>query len=348
MTASSADPSPLLNALETLFQVPCEYWSPDTSAAVAEQLLGCSTATLDELTAHGLPHRILDGETWYDQCDLFNLALYSGSGATPPEMSFRFALRWMSSPLDDLLVRRSWSFRADISCPQPDTCRGNAESTFAVPIPELYGGSIAVEPNEGASPVVDSDGLLHSVTDDGALSLQASLRLGGDHAAILSPEIREIYSAFLGSGPRWVKLPPALHIEVDLLEAHGVATCVSASLYLERELRRAGLNVRTRRGWVLGMLDLVHAWVEVLDSDGTVRVIDPIFGLFSAMLPNANPLLSDPNISIRSNRVLPTGRSAAQPIARHRCGGAESAPKTRLRIAPVPLPEAQSPNGVPI
>lgn len=348
MTASSVNPSPLLGALDTLFPVPGEYWSPDTPAAVAEQLLDCSTATLDELTAQGLPHLRLDGETLYDQCDLFNLALYSGSAATPPEMSFRFALRWMSSPLDDLLVRRAWSFHADISCPGPNACMGNAESTFAMPIPELYGGSLVVEPNDGTPPVIDSDGLLHSLTDDGALSVQASLTLGGDQAAIQSPEIREIYSDFLGSRPRWVKLPPALHIEVDLLNAHGVATCVSASLYLERELQRAGFNVRTRRGWVLGMLDLVHAWVEVLDSDGTVRVIDPIFGLFSAILPNANPWLSDPNTSIRSNRLLPTQRSAAQPIALHRCGGEESTPKTSLRIAPVPGPEAQPPSGMPI
>jgi len=347
MTASSKDQSPLLNALEDLFPVPAEHWVPDTAAAVAEQLLGCDTATLDELTAHGLPHRILDGEIRYDQCDLFNLALYSGSGATPPEMSFRFALRWMSSPLDDLLARRNWTFRADLSCAYPESCGGIPGSALAVPIPELYGGSFVMGPGDGSQPVADSDGLLQGFASDGSLSLHASLTLGGDLTALQSPVIREIYSDFLDRHPHWVKLPTPVHVEVDLLDAHGVATCVSASLYLERELQRAGLEARTRRGWVLGMLDLVHAWVEVFDSDGTVRVIDPIFGLFSAMLPNANPVLSDPTLSIRSNRILPTQRTAGQPVALHRCNGVETTPNTRLRITPVTAREAQSPTGVP-
>jgi hypothetical protein len=90
------------------------------------------------------------------------------------------------------------------------------------------------------------------------------------------------------------------------------------------------------------MLDLVHAWVEVQDDDGEVKVIDPIFALFSSMVGSANPILRDPRISVRTNRLLPTARRAHEPLEQHCCGGRDATFTKRTTILPAGYVRASS------
>jgi hypothetical protein len=75
----------------------------------------------------------------------------------------------------------------------------------------------------------------------------------------------------------------------------------------------------TRIGWVIGMLDLVHAWVEVVDADGVSKVVDPIFTLFAGTIPNANPDLLSTTHTMRTNRLIPTALRVGDRVATHPC-----------------------------
>ncbi|MFC9434857.1 hypothetical protein [Nocardia sp. NPDC057030] len=319
----------LFDTLAGFFPIPAALRRADTDPVAARQLLGCDEDTLAELVRRGLPATRDGARLRFDQRDLFNLALHTGSGRTPPELAFRYALRWMSLPTDELTRARTWTFTADVDCRAPRYCDGDPGSALAVPAPQLYGGEIRLPGHIEA----DAAGRLRSSGQ--TLRLQAEIRVAGEFTEIRSARVREIYAGFLARSLRWSKLPAAIQAEVDTLLPRGIATCVTASLYLERQCQAAGLTARTRRGWVLGMLDLVHAWVEVVDTDGTIKILDPIFGLFSSMLPDSNPLLDRPDISARTNRLLPTALSAAQPLATHGCRGTVSEPSVEAVILPV-------------
>lgn len=283
------------------FVIPAAYRTPDTDFTAAGQMLGMSH---DELVDTGLP--VTDGR--FDSRDLFNLGLHSGTGRTVPEQAFAFALRWMRSGTDALLATRRYSFELSVSC----DC--GAPSTLARPAP--YDGTVDYR--------AESD-----------TGFAATVETVGVRAPVRSPEVREIMREFFSREPRWVKLPDALREDESLLVSHGVASCESASRYLARQCVAAGVEATTRIGWVAGMLDLVHAWVEVVDTDGETKVLDPIFGMFAALIPGANPALTDPAVSLRTNRLIPTTMSVGGRVLTHPCAAA------RLSTKILPAKEAR-------
>lgn len=282
-----------------MYLIPAEHHVPDTDRATAAQLLGCDEPALDALVRNGLTVR----EDRFDSRDLFNLALHSGTGRTVPEQAFAFSLRWMRGSADALLAPRTLSFALTANC----TC---ADVELAVPRSDLYGGAVT-----------------ELVT---TTKVTATLRTEGRAVPLRSPALRELVEEFAGLGVRWVKLPEALSADESLVASQRVATCESASRWLARRFRDAGYAATTRIGWVLGMLDLVHAWVEVTDDDGETKVVDPVFSLFAGTVPGANPLLTDPSVALRTNRLVPTAFEVGGRVARHDC----DVPAT-VRINPV-------------
>lgn len=282
-----------------IYLIPAEYHVPDTDRATAAQLLGCDDPALDALVRDGLTVR----EDRFDSRDLFNLALHSGTGRTVPEQAFAFSLRWMRGSADALLAPRTLSFTLKANCACPDV-------ELAIPRPDLYGGTVAE--------VV------------AATTVTATIRTEGRAVPLRSPVLRGLVEEFAALGVRWVKLPDALREDESLVTTHRVATCESASRYLARRCQEAGYAATTRIGWVVGMLDLVHAWVEVTDDDGETKVVDPIFALFATTVPDANPLLTDPAVALRTNRLVPTASPVGGRVARHGC----DVPVT-VRINPV-------------
>jgi len=148
-----------------------------------------------------------------------------------------------------------------------------------------------------------------------------------------STAARAAMREFAGAGLRWVKLPPVLGADVQLMLAQRIASCASASQHIAGLCRRAGLPATTRSGWIAG-LEMTHAWVEIVDEDGLTKVLDPIVALFAAMVPQANPVLSDPELGVRTNRLIPSGYPAVEPLARHTCGGAAACADVTTRIVP--------------
>jgi hypothetical protein len=271
-------------SLDRMFLIPPEHHVGDTDRATAAQILGCTGDALDSLVHSGLTV----SRDRFDSRDLFNLGLHSGTGRSVPEQAFAFTLRWMRARTEDLLAPRTSRFSLALSC----DC---TSATFAEP-------TCAV-----AEPVTT------------ATRLTTVIHTAGSMTALRSRALRELVREFAGLGVRWVKLPDALREDEDLLLSHRVATCESASRYLARRCREAGLPAVTRIGWVIGMLDLVHAWVEVTDDDGVNKVVDPIFGLFATTIPGANPLLTDPTVALRTNRLVPTDLPVGGRVALHGC-----------------------------
>ncbi|MEJ2856442.1 MULTISPECIES: hypothetical protein [unclassified Saccharothrix] len=286
----------------TAFAIPLAHRQDDTSRAAAIEMLGGADA-LDALVRGGLP---VGPDDRFDSRDLFNFALRSGGGRTVPEQAFAFALRWMRSPAEALLEPRTSRFSLSLTC----SCDPVA---LARPRTEPYGGSVSgLTSDEDLVPTRD---------------LTATVRTVGSLVPLRSEILRDEVEAFANLGVRWVKLPDTLREDVDLVTAQRVATCESASLYLARRFRDAGYLADTRIGWVLGMLDLVHAWVEVVDDDGVTKVVDPIFALLADLVPGANPLLTDPAVALRTNRLVPTGLTVGGRVAVHACA---AAPRTKI------------------
>ncbi|TDV42266.1 hypothetical protein [Actinophytocola oryzae] len=265
------------------FLIPPEYHVADTPRAEAARILDCTEEALDAFVSGGLTV----SDDLFDSRDLFNLGLHSGSGRTLPEQAFAYALRWMRSPTPSLLAPRTSRFSVRLSC----AC---ASAAFAPPC----------------------DATDVEVT---ATSLTATIRTRGELSPLRSPDLVSLVGDFTALGLRWVKLPDALRHDEDVLLTHRVASCDSASSYLARRCLEAGFAARTRRGWVIGMLDLVHAWVEVTDSDGVTKVIDPIFALLATSVTDANPVLTDPSLSLRTNRLVPTDSRVGEHVAEHDC-----------------------------
>lgn len=280
------------------FLIPREHHVADTPRAEAAKILDCTEEALDAFILSGLTER--DGR--FDSRDLFNLGLHSGTGRTLPEQAFAYALRWMRSPTADLLAPRTSRLSVSLSCSCPS-------AVFASP----------------------RDARDVEVTDT---SLTATIETSGALVPLRSPALRALVEEFAGLGLRWMKLPEALREDEDLVLSHRVASCDSASRYLVRRCRSAGLPATTRIGWVIGMLDLVHAWVEVTDEDGVTKVIDPIFALFATTLPDANPVLTDPTVSLRTNRLVPTDRSVGEHVAHHGCAAPATVKIAQLKEKP--------------
>ena len=112
----------------------------------------------------------------------------------------------------------------------------------------------------------------------------------------------------------------------------GVAPCISASLFLQREFQHAGYVALTRRGWLLGMLDLAHSWTEGVDDDGLRKVVDPTFTRLAEHADRPHPDLARAVIGTRVNRVLPAAIAADGEMVAHACHGRACMPVRRTVI----------------
>ncbi|MBQ1074954.1 hypothetical protein KBX06_17540 [Micromonospora sp. C31] len=324
----------LCRGLDTLFAVPPEHRLADMDRVTARQVLGCDDHTLSTLLDRGLPASGDTGDERFDSRDLFNLGLYSGTGTTVPEQAFAYSLRWMRASTEELLAPRASRFALRVAC-AAEACGPEPTSTLALPRPERCGGAVhdlAVEP-AGGTVRPGGDTVTRTASE---LAVTATVHTRGELAELRSPQLRAIAAEFAAMDLRWVKLPDALRDDVDLVTTHGVASCDSASRYLAQLCRRAGIPAVTRIGWVVGMLDLVHAWVEVEDDDGATKVVDPVFALFSGTVRDTNPLLRDPAVALRTNRLVPTGLSTGGAVAEHRCAGETTAARVTTKILPAP------------
>ncbi|KAB2342448.1 hypothetical protein [Actinomadura rudentiformis] len=319
-----------LGALARLFTIPAEYREEIVSREGALEMLRCGDGVLDALIAAGLPCGGPAGAELFDRYDLFNLSLASGSGASVPERSIEFALRWMNGEPDSWFQPLEWRFSVELECPRPEGCGDDPVWRLAMPRPEEFGGEVLMLETSPDDAERGPDWI--TARGSTGLGVRGRLRTRGRPGTLRSPVIRRIVEDFMAAGRRWARMPEALQCEDERVLAHGVAPCISASLHLERLFRAAGFESVTRRGWILGMLDLAHAWVEVVDEDGVRKPIDPIFVLLSGYARSPHPRFAETCRGSRLNRLLPTGLPAGSLLAYHGCGGDEHVPTRRTVI----------------
>ncbi|MER7751444.1 hypothetical protein [Kitasatospora sp. NPDC097643] len=324
-------------ALEKVYLVPEEYRTGYFDRAAALDLLRCGEEVLDRLVAAGLPSTGEPGDERYDRYDLFNLALASGSAESVPEKAIAYALRWMNQGPESWTAELGWSFAITVECPTGE-CGEQSSLSHARMLPEAVGGEVH---RWDVSPAAARQGEDGRLTLDGAgpLHFEAELSTRGRLMPLRSPVLRGIVDDFMSAGYRWVRVPERLQWDHPRLLAAGVAPCISASLFLAEEFTRAGYQAFARRGWLLGILDLAHSWVEVVDDDGVVKPVDPIAAWLSEYADRPHPELAKAAIGSWLNRQLPAALPADGLMATHSCRGRAVEPRrtTVIRRSSTPV-----------
>ncbi|MFP8961048.1 hypothetical protein ACLIYP_10895 [Streptomyces nanhaiensis] len=322
-----------LESLRNLLVIPPELRDEWMDRAGALELLQCGPEILDELLRNGLPHGGEPGAERFDRFDLVNLALYSGSGTSVPEKTMRYALRWMHADPRTLFRPQRWDYSVALSPPAADAEADPArmEWNLATPHPERHGGwteSLTVGP-EGAV-LGEKD-----ITARGTTGLTASgvLVTSGEHREIRSRQLRDIVTSFGPDRFRWGRMPEELQWRKDVVLSQGYAPCISVCLELAERCRAAGFEARTRRGWIMGMLDLAHSWLEVVDEDGLIKTVDPAFVILADHHAEAaHPKIADAFTGSLLNRLLPTEHHADEPVNGYRRDGRFGHPRHQTDI----------------
>lgn len=316
-------------SLAVLFAVPAPHRVENIDRTQALEMLRCGPELLDELVRAGLPAAVRPDGIFFDRHDLINLALHSGTGRSMPERAVRYALRWMGESPDSWTTPLHWTFDIELHCDRAGGCSAGSRFVHTRLLPERNGGAIEQWECDRPLPPGEEDLVLGG---PGPVRFAGRLRTQGRLMELRSPVLRRITQEFLDAGYRWARLPKVVQADYEAVMAAGVAPCVTASLFLEREYRAAGYPAVSRSGWILGMLDLAHAWVEVVDDDGISKCVDVVFDRLSRHAERAHPDLARASLGSRVNRVLPTGATAGQPHTRHECHGRVSAGEVRTVI----------------
>jgi hypothetical protein len=318
-----------LAALSRLYPVPAGYRSPLLSVTEAADVLRCGTEAFTELLAAGLPCDEGPDGPLFDRDDLTNLALDAGTGESRPERAVRYALRWMREDPRGWATPLSWSFSVTMAAPAGSPAGSPESWSHTRFLPELGGGLIE---DWQSTPGVRITPAHFEFDGPGPVSFSGHIKTAGKVQELVSPTLRKLTSEFLGQRYRWVRLPEACQHDYEPLLARGVAPCVAASTFLAKEFRAAGYDARTRGGWILGMLDLAHSWVEVVDDDGVVKPVDAVLERLSGLADSPHPDLADACLGSRINRMLPAAMPAGAPESRHHTAGTSRPAITRTVI----------------
>ncbi|MBM7075407.1 hypothetical protein [Micromonospora humida] len=308
-----------LAALRRITLVPPAHREATVDRAGALGLLRCPAETLDLLVEAGLPVTGEGDERRFCHYDLINLGLYSGSGNSLPEIGWEFAFRFSLKPAATWTEPRSWRMTATLRCPDGG-CGTDPGWLLHRPVPELTGGA-ASGWTSAAGPVTVTDDEVRLPAVPDLVTVDLDLVTAGRADRIVSPRLARLFADIRHGGPRFQMLPSSWQVDPDDTLANGVVNCVSASLYLERECRAMGYEAYARRGWLIGMMDLDHAWLEVRDDDGRIKAVDPVMALLARLLPGDRTAFEEFCIGSSLNRVLPCACRAEGPMAVHHCGG---------------------------
>jgi hypothetical protein len=303
-----------LAALGRLYPVPVAYRVPLLGVNEAMDMLRCGTEAFSELLAVGLPHDEGPDGPLFDRNDLINLALDAGTGESRPERAVRYALRWMREDPFGWETPLRWAFSIEMAAPTGAPSGSPQSWSHTRFLPELGGGLIEDWESTAGVRITPT----HFEFDGpGPVTFSGHLRTAGKVQELVSPTLRKITSEFLDQGYRWVRLPEACQHDYEPILASGVAPCVAAATYLEKEFRAAGYVANTRGGWILGMLDLAHSWIEVIDDDGVVKPVDAVLERLSGLAESPHPDLAGACLGSRINRMLPAAMPAGMPESLH-------------------------------
>jgi hypothetical protein len=283
--------------------MPAAYRSPTLDENMVTRILRCTPASLAALRDLGLTAQETPEGLRYDLCDVRNAALYSRSNRTEVESAMRRTMSFLRGSDHGLFGERHWTYEMRL---------GTAESYLVHPLtPEVCGGRTLVLSVDGATPRRVGG----RVAVAAGKTLRGTIVTRGRAAPIRSPYIRSVTAEFLASGVRWHYMPLALQRDASAAFAAGIGNCDTLSTILAGRLAAAGLTVSIYRGWIVGLTELRHSWLEVTDDDGQVKVVDPALLLLAAHSGLASPDFADRAFGGRLSCVAPTRCQLGEPMA---------------------------------
>lgn len=322
-----------LNALERLRPASAPHRDERVSREQALLLLRCGKDVLNELCDRGLPHSGTPPEEHYDSSDLMNLALMSGSNHSLPELGASFVWRTAKGAPSDWACLHRWMLQTSAFAEHGPECGENPSWSFRRPTPESFGGR-CLEWGEGSIFPLAETAAFSDSDPSSTLSLSGRIVTRGEVRVVRSRYLRELYREVLET-MEFVVLPASIETDVDAIASAGGADCVGISSLLERECRRAGYHAAARRGYLLGLLGMSeHCWLEVIDDDGKMKVLDPTLPIVARASPTPTPAFTAFCLGSISNRLLPFDCPIGDQLVAHRCGGERVASHSLTVVAP--------------
>jgi hypothetical protein len=295
-----------LVAVERLRRIPLPHARATLDVTQAARRLGCDGGIVEELVRAGFPADETPEGLRFDPYDVTNLGLAAALGSSLGEQVEQRCLSMVAAAPGEWLAPRTWRVRLGSPCTAPE-CPGE---TPVPPAPELLGGALQSYQTSDRSP---HDAVAVVVTR-------------GSRAEPRTPEVRRIHDDLLSgltSGRyQYSWLPHSLRRDPEAAIAHGVLDCAVASWLMRQWARETGLEVRPRKGYLLGLVGAEHAWVEVFE-EGRWLLLDPVLA-FQALRrapgdPSAAAAFAAFCRGSVHNRLLAWPGSADEPIIEHRC-----------------------------
>jgi hypothetical protein len=291
---------------------PAEYRQPTVDEAAARKMLRCTAESFQALRSLGLEGEQTADGLMFDASDLRNAALYSLSGRTEVEMAMRPILAFLQGTDQEMFAERRWTFEmaaAEMAAAET-TDRAAGPVLIHPPTPAAFGGTL-VRQDVGGTEAGAGDGRV-SVPYGETLRGEMVTRGGPD--PIADPSIKALIDELLAAGVRWHYLAEGLKQDAYAAQARGVGNCDTMSIVLCDRLRAAGYRAQVYRGWIVGITEVPHSWVEVVDGDGRTKVIDPSLLVLASHsgLGSAEFVRKAPGATM--SRIAPTRCPLSEPI----------------------------------
>lgn len=285
---------------------PPEHRQPTVGEAAAMKLLRCTPGSFEKLRALGLEGVPTPSGLMFDSADLRNAALYSLSGRTEVEMAMRPLLAFLQGADRDMFADRRWTFEmtAGPSEDSADLC------LISPPSPEAFGGELTALTMAG----VEAGRAGERVPVPDGSSLRGEMTTRGAPDPIVDPAIRALLEGVLADGVRWHYLADGLKRDAYAAYARGVGNCDTMSTVLCDRLLAAGYAAGTFRGWIVGITEIPHSWVEVVDGDGRTKVLDPSLLALAAHSRLGLPEFVRKAPGAALSRIVPTRCPLSEPV----------------------------------
>lgn len=325
---TSADPrlaTHWLPALARLVPVPAEHRAATVDLPDAARELGCPPDVPAALVSAGLPAEPTADGPRLDLHDVMNLGLLSGTGRSSAELGERRLMGLAAGDPDRWVAAKTWRISLSAACPAG--CAAPVRPPQ--PAPETTGGELHEWLPDPADPA----------------EVQAVLTTRGRLDAPRTPAVREIhdelYDALASGRRRYGWLPASM--DVPTADAFGTVNCVVAAGLMAQRAAEAGLTARTRKGVLIGLVGVEHAWTEVREDDRWVP-LDPVLAFLAGRTPGSGGAFADFCRGSTPNRLLAWDLPADRDFVQHDCAGRARA-ALRLRLMPIASPDPD-PRGV--
>ncbi|MEV0134025.1 transglutaminase domain-containing protein [Dactylosporangium sp. NPDC050688] len=221
----------------------------------AQGQLRCSSEELANLAGSVLP-RYSGG---FDQYDVLNAGLLGGSGRSRSELEMLLYARALRNYGGDWLSPQSFAVRVQANC-----LSTSCTSDQWQPPP-----FVGVRWND-------------SETAQGRAAWSGRLELTGRSGKVVDERIHRVWAQLMANY-RFQLTPLPVSVDTTLTRARGVGDCQAISLLLLEELRMLGVAGEFRAGYLFGGRRCInHYWIEVTDTDGRIKTLDPAMAMLSS------------------------------------------------------------------